>query len=75
MIVSTSGSMAAAARACAVISLRTRSAPITRPTIFRPEPVVPVATISNSMPWRPSSSRRAWSTCCVALSGTPAVLR
>ena len=44
-IVSTSGSISTAARACAVISFFTISAPTKSAIIYRPEPVVPTPRI------------------------------
>ena len=70
--VSTSGSIATAARAWAVISLRTVSAPTNWPTRWRPEPVAPAPRTSTRAPiscpiWA-SASR-------TASSGFPAVGR
>ena len=81
--VSTSGSAAAAARACAVISSRTASAPIRLPIMVRPLPVTPAATTCARLPTRWASEARPSRTACLGLprvrrycasSSTPSVL-
>ncbi len=71
-IVSTNGSMAAAAVACAVISFLTTSAPIISPVRYRPEPVVPAPRIVTREPTSSPTSARP---CFTASIGLPAVGR
>ena len=71
-IVSTVGSMAAAAVAWAVISFLTTSAPIMSPVRYLPEPVVPAPRILTRGPISAPTSARP---CLTASIGLPAVGR
>src|SRR3990172_3230715 len=71
-IVSTDGSITAAATAWAVISFRTTSAPIMSPVRYLPEPVVPEPTIFTREPISSPTSARP---CFTASIGLPAVGR
>ena len=72
IIVSTSGSMAAAAFAWAVISFLITSAPTKSPTKKRPEPVVAAPKISTLFP---HSVCKAFKPCFTASNGLPAVIK
>ncbi len=71
-IVSTCGSISAAAVACAVISFLTMSAPMKSPDRYLPEPVVPTPLTSTYSPHSSDTSRRPFLT---ASRGRPAVAR
>ena len=70
--VSTCGSAAAAARAWAVISSRTMSAPMSLPMSVRPDPVTPAHTTRTSPPSLLPKSARP---CVTAFCGLPRVRR
>ena len=81
--VSTCESAAAAARACAVISSRTASAPMSLPIMVRPLPVTPAATTQARSPTRCANEASPSRTACLGLprvrrycasSSTPSVL-
>ncbi len=71
-MVSTSGSISAAAVACAVISFLMMSAPMKSPERYLPEPVVPTPMILTNSP---HSSPTELKPSLMASSGLPAVAR
>jgi len=73
IIVSTSGCNVHAAFACAVISSRIQSAPISVPINFRPEPVVAAPLTLMLIPCLDAYTSHASKIDCTASSGFPAV--